>query len=133
MAHSGPRCPEGVTGEGGIRRGAFMTAPQKPVDLKTLLDKIEKVAVSSPEIARELLKEFQSYSDHLRQMDRMALRAQIILSYLGQVFGLVIGMTAIISGAVIAYHGSQWAGGFIGGGGVIGLVSVFVLGRRKAS
>ena len=43
------------------------------------------------------------------------------------------GMTAIISGALTAYHGSQWAGGFIGGGGVIGLVSVFVLGRRKAS
>jgi uncharacterized membrane protein len=109
-----------------------MTAQPKPIDLKALLDKIENVSVSSPEIAKELLKEFQSYSEHLREMDRKALRAQIVVTYLGQVFGLVIGMTAIISGALTAYHGSQWAGGFIGGGGVIGLVSVFVLGRKKA-
>ena len=110
-----------------------MTPQPKPVDLKSLLDKIEKIAASSPDIAKELLKEFQSYSAHLREMDRKALQAQIVVTYLGQVFGLIIGMTAIISGALTAYHGSQWAGGFIGGGSVIGLVSVFVLGRRKAS
>jgi hypothetical protein len=65
-------------------------------------------------------------------MERKALQAQIFVAYLGQSFGLGIGMTAIISGALTAYHGSQWAGGFIGGGGVLGLVSVFVLGRRKS-
>jgi hypothetical protein len=110
-----------------------MTAPPKPVDLKALLDRIEKMVPSSPDIAKELLKEFQAYSAHLREMDRKALQAQIIVAYLGQVFGLIIGLTAIISGALTAYHGSQWAGGFIGGGGVIGLVAVFVLGRRKSS
>ena len=105
----------------------------KPVDLKSFLDKIDKIAATSPEMAKDLLKEFQKYSEHLREMDRIALQGQIRLNYLGQVFGFLIGMTAIISGAVTAYHGSEWAGGFIGGGGVIGLVSVFVLGRRKAS
>jgi hypothetical protein len=107
--------------------------PPKPIDLKALLEKIEKIAVTSPEIAKELLKEFQANSEHLREMDRRALNAQITVTYLGQVFGLLIGMTAIISGAVTAYHGSEWAGGFIGGGGVIGLVSVFVLGRRRST
>ncbi len=110
-----------------------MSAPHKPVELKTLLDKIEKIAASSPEVAKVLLTEFQIYSEHLREMDRRALQAQIIVTYLGQIFGLLIGLTAIICGTLTAYHGSQWAGGFIGGGGVIGLVSVFVLGRRKAS
>jgi uncharacterized membrane protein len=110
-----------------------MAASPKAVDLKTLLDKIEKVAASSPEVAKELLKEFQAHSEHMRQMDKKALQAQIIVTYLGQIFGLIIGMTAILCGAFTAYHGSQWAGGFIGGGGVVGLVSVFVLGRRKAS
>jgi uncharacterized membrane protein len=103
----------------------------KQVELKTLLDKIEKNAASSPEIANELLNEFKKNSEHLREMDRKALSAQITITYIGQLFGLIIGMTAIISGAIIASLGSQWAGGFIGGGGVIGLVSVFVLGRRK--
>jgi uncharacterized membrane protein len=110
-----------------------VTTQQKPIDLKALLDRIDKLAVTSPDIAKDLLKEFQAYSAHLREMDRKALQAQINVTYLGQLFGLIIGMTAIISGALTAYHGSQWAGGFIGGGGVIGLVSVFVLGRRKAS
>ena len=58
---------------------------------------------------------------------------QIIVTYLGQLCGLIIGMTAIISGTLAAYHGKEWAGAFIGGGGVIGLVSVFVLGRRKGA
>jgi len=110
-----------------------MIAQAKPIDLKTLLDRIEKLAPTSPDIARELLKEFQAFSAHLREMDRKALQAQIFVMYLGQVFGLVIGLTAIICGALTAYHGAEWAGGFIGGGGVIGLVSVFVLGRAKSN
>ena len=108
-----------------------MSTQPKPLDLKVLLDRIEKLSASSPEIANALLKEFQTYSAHLREMDRIALQGQIAVTYRGQIFGLIIGMTAIISGALTAYFGSQWAGGFIGGGGVIGLVSVFVLGRRK--
>lgn len=107
-----------------------MTAQPKPYDLKELLSKI--LSTSDPQILAVLLKEFQEYSAHLRDMDRRSLRAQIISTYLGQVFGLIIGITAIVSGALTAYHGSPMAGGFIGGGGVIGLVSVFVLGRRKA-
>src|SRR5207302_219214 len=101
------------------------------VDLKALLDKIKQIAAESPDLAKQMMDEFVKQSDHLREMDRKALEAQIRITYLGQIFGLVIGMTAIISGAVIASQGAQWAGGFIGGGGVIGLVSVFVLGRRK--
>jgi uncharacterized membrane protein len=107
--------------------------PPKPIDLKALLDRIEKIAGTSPDIAKELLKEFQLNSEHIREMDRKALHAQIMFAYMGQIFGLVIGMTAIIAGAVTAYHGAEWAGSFIGGGGVIGLVSVFVLGRRKST
>ena len=72
-----------------------MTAQPKPIDLKVLLDKIDKISSASPEMAKELLKEFQAFSEHLREMDRKALQAQIVVTYLGQVFGLVIGMTAI--------------------------------------
>lgn len=107
-----------------------MTQPNR-IDLKALLQRIEEHLPSNPEIAKEFLEEFRTSSDHFRLMDRRALTAQIVVTYLGQVFGLIIGLTAIISGALTAYHGAQLAGGFIGGGGVIGLVSVFVLGRRK--
>ena len=104
---------------------------QKPVDLKLLLDKIKQISEDSPELAKQMMDEFVKQSEHVRDLDRKALEAQIRVTYLGQIFGFIIGLTAIISGAVLSVQGSQWAGGFIGGGGVIGLVSVFVLGRRK--
>ncbi|HXN07358.1 MAG TPA: DUF2335 domain-containing protein [Nitrospiria bacterium] len=49
---------------------------------------------------------------------------------LGQIFAFIIGIFTIFCGAYTATHGSQWAGGFIGTGGVIGLVSVFIFGRN---
>ncbi len=64
-------------------------------------------------------------------MERQSLSARITIARWGQVFGFVIGMAALIAGAFSAYHGQQIAGSFIGAGGVIGLVSVFVLGRMK--
>jgi uncharacterized membrane protein len=105
--------------------------PSHPLDLKVLLDKIKQIQAQSPELARQMMDEFVKQSDHVREMDRKSIDAEIRLRLLGQVFGLIVGMTAIISGTCVAAQGFQWAGGFIGGGGVIGLVSVFVLGRRK--
>lgn len=62
-------------------------------------------------------------------MEVKAQEAHIADTRRGQILGLIIGLTAIVSGSLTAAFGSAWAGGFIGGGGVIGLVSVFVLGR----
>lgn len=49
---------------------------------------------------------------------------------LGQWLGFSIGSLAILAGSLTATYGNPWAGGLIGAGGVVGLVSVFVLGRR---
>ena len=54
---------------------------------------------------------------------------------LGQIFGLTIGVVAILAGsATVVLNSSiagEVAGGLIGSSRVIGLVSVFVLGRRE--
>jgi uncharacterized membrane protein len=47
----------------------------------------------------------------------------------GQNLGFAIGTVAIIAGALTATAGASIPGSIIGGGGVIGLVAVFVLGR----
>jgi len=52
---------------------------------------------------------------------------------LGQILGFLIGIVAIIAGAYAATVGAHWPGAIIGGGGVVALVSVFVLGRRDNS
>jgi uncharacterized membrane protein len=58
-------------------------------------------------------------------------RAQRAEARLGQIFAFLIGTIAIATGAWVAIQGAPWTGAFIGGGGVIGLVSVFVYGRRQ--
>jgi uncharacterized membrane protein len=47
----------------------------------------------------------------------------------GQHYGLIIGIVAIVTGGVTAVLGAPVTGALIGGGGVVGLVSVFVMGR----
>ena len=83
------------------------------------------------ETAKQMVEEFLKESDRIREMNRNALNAEFRAALLGQVFGLIIGLTAIISGALTALQGSEWAGGSIGGGGILGLVAVFVLTRKK--
>ena len=63
------------------------------------------------------------------EMQRQTLEGEIIDIRRGQIFGLVAGITATVCGSLTAIFGSAVAGGFIGSAGVIGLASVFVLGR----
>jgi len=74
---------------------------------------------------------------HRHSMERQTLAAQRedlkrdrTEARLGQTFALVIGLAAIVGGVVAAVMGAQWSGSIIGGGGVIGLVAVFVKGRQ---
>ena len=50
--------------------------------------------------------------------------------FLGQVFGLAIGIAAIGSATYMAVHGAQLAASVIGTGGVTGLVTAFIVGRH---
>ena len=50
----------------------------------------------------------------------------------GQFCGLIIGIIALLSGTYTSINGFPWAGSFIGAGGVIGLVSAFIVGRKNA-
>jgi uncharacterized membrane protein len=95
-----------------------------------ILEGYEKIVHGS---AARILAAFEAESAHRRKLEEIAQAAQIADTRRGQFFGLLIGLAAIISGAMTAIYGHEWAGGFIGGGGVIGLVSVFVIGRARRS
>jgi uncharacterized membrane protein len=93
---------------------------------KEVLDRLKKLDSGFQE---RIIAEFESEARHRRKMEEMALVAAIADTLRGQNLGFVLGMIAIIVGGLTAMYGSQWAGGLIGSGGVIGLVSVFVTGR----
>jgi uncharacterized membrane protein len=94
----------------------------------SILARYEKLVPGS---AANILAAFQAESAHRRKLEEIAQAAQIADTRRGQFFGLLIGLAAIVSGAVTAIYGHEWAGGFIGAGGVgvIGVVGVFVRGR----
>lgn len=50
---------------------------------------------------------------------------------IGQICALTIGIVAIVAGVVAAAYGAEMPAAVIGGGGVIGLVAVFIWGRKK--
>jgi uncharacterized membrane protein len=68
---------------------------------------------------------------HVLTMRRLQLEAEVMKR--GQIFGLAIGIVAILAGSISATFGASLAGGFIGGGGVIGLVAVFVAQNRNTN
>ena len=90
-----------------------------------------------PGASKRLLHLFESEVKHRREIEHLTVVAEIedlkaarLEARLGQIFAFSIGTIAIIGGCYSAVHGSQIAGAFIGGGGVVGLVTVFILGRR---
>lgn len=90
--------------------------------------------------ARAIIIMAESEMAHRHEMERKGLDASIEMGrkgYLerriGQIFGLIVGLMVILSGAYCIIKGHPVAGGFIGGGGVVGLVSAFIYGRKTES
>ncbi len=77
---------------------------------------------------------------HRRSIEKKSLEASIgdtksqrTETRIGQVFGLVIGLSGLAVSLVAAAWGQQWFASVVGGGTILGLVSVFVTGRRTKS
>ena len=83
-----------------------------------------------PTFADRIVKMAKGEQQHRQNMDKYLIEGQFRERRIGQIFGLIIGIAAIIGGVVASLFGAEISGGFIGFGGVIGLVAVFVIGRR---
>lgn len=95
-----------------------------------------------PSAADRIISMAEREQEHGHKMQEKLVDSQILdkkrertEKRLGQIFELTIGVVAILAGsATVVLNSSivgEVAGGLIGSSGVIGLVSVFVLGRRE--
>ncbi len=91
-----------------------------------------------PDAANRIVSMAEKEQEHRHRMQEKLIDAQVNDTKqerderrLGQIFGLSIGVVSILAGSITAILASPIAGGFIGSAGVVGLVSVFVLGRRE--
>ncbi len=102
-------------------------APRFSLPSPDVLEKYKQIDPGFPErllvMAEEDLK-----AKRARELEE--LRSEYAYRRLGQILGFAIGLVAIVTGSITAIQGAEWAGLAIGGGGVIGLVSVFVIGRQ---
>lgn len=99
---------------------------QGPIPPPEILSKYDLV---QPGFAERIVKMAEAEQQHRHTIETTVVSESFVEAKRGQLYGLLIGIIAIIAGALASVAGAPIPGAIIGGGGVIGLVSVFVLGR----
>lgn len=86
-----------------------------------------------PGFADRIIIMAEAEQRHRHDIDSAVVRRTFDEARRGQIFGLAIGLAAIVTGGVTSVLGAQIPGGIIGGTGVVGLVAVFVIGRFRGT
>lgn len=84
-----------------------------------------------PDAANRIIKMAEDEANHRRKMEQKALIDSIWEGRIGQFLAFLIGVFTIGCGTYTAINGAEIAGSLIGAGGVIGLVSAFIYGRKN--
>lgn len=98
-----------------------------PIPPPEVLAKYNEVV---PDAAERIISMAENQSKHRQDLESKAVSSDIENSRRGLIFGLIIGLTAVIGGTVCAVTAHQIAGSVIGGGGLTSLVGVFVYGTK---
>ena len=108
-----------------------------PIPPPAALEAYEKV---HPGLANRIMQMAEKEADHSHKMDERSLSSQVwshridqLLQFVGQLFGLLLGLCAIGAGLYAAMNGHPVAGTFFGVGGVATLAGIFVYGSRVKS
>jgi uncharacterized membrane protein len=84
-----------------------------------------------PNGAERIMAMAEKQSNHRMYLEKKVVSGQVQQSYIGQAFALVIGLAALAAATYTISTGHEWAGGALGLGGITGLVTAFIQGRRK--
>ena len=72
----------------------------------------------------------EDQSRHRRDLETLVIHSDIRNSKLGLVFGLIIGLAALIAAVIMVYFGNVTGGSLLGVGTITALVGVFVYGSQ---
>lgn len=89
-------------------------------------DALEKYERVSPGAAKRIIAMVEKQISHRRELEKTFVEQ----ASKGQNYTVTLGALAIIFGAIAGVSGAQWTGSVIGGLGMVGLVYVFIRGRR---
>lgn len=115
-----------------VRRPASVAQIQKttsfsgPIPPPTILEEYNRIV---PGAADRILKMAEAESQFAKDITFAAIRTEADEVKRGQILGFCIGLAALATAALALHLGHPTAAGVIGGTTVVGLVSVFVVGR----
>jgi len=101
---------------------------QGPLPPAESLAQYEKVAPGS---AERIIAMAEQQAVHRQVMEKKVIDSDIANSRRGLIYGLIIGLTAVVGGCACVMTGHDVSGSIIGGTGLTGLVGVFVYGSRE--
>jgi len=84
-----------------------------------------------PNGADRIMQMAEKQQHHRMELENIVVKCQQKQSLRGQTFGLILGITGLLTAAFLGFTGHETIGSIIGGSTVISLVSVFVIGRTK--
>ncbi len=107
---------------------------QGPIPHPVILEQYNK---ATPGAADRIISMAENEATHRHEMEKLRHEMEklnVLSGYkeasVGQIFALIIGVVAIISGATVAVLGYPIPGAIIGSAAVVGLVTVFIRGRK---
>lgn len=81
--------------------------------------------------ADRLLTMAENQAKHRQDLEKAVIYGNQKKSFLGLVFGFVVGIIGLASGAILIYFGKTTQGLIFGGGTLTALVSVFIYGSNQ--
>ena len=97
-----------------------------PLPEPTILESYDRIV---PGAAERILVMAEQDADHQRHMEKKAITAAMDDKRRGQRFGLFVALAALSVSVVAIFAGAYNTASIIGGTTVVGLASIFVLGR----
>lgn len=84
-----------------------------------------------PNAAERIIAMAERQSAHREELEKQVIKANIRSQTMGSIFGFIIGMTAILSGAYLIRIGKDAMGLASIIGSLVALVGVFIVGKIK--
>jgi len=104
--------------------GHFFSGPLPPPAILKQYNEVQ------PDFAERLLKLTEGEAAHRRELARRAQEMAATETRIGQIFGLVVALAGFATSAWLGSAGLPGAASAVGGATIVGLVSVFITGRR---
>ena len=104
--------------------GSLYSGPIPPPEMLKQYDEIY------PGLSKEIVNTAFSQTKHRHEIEKIVVPAEINRMKRGQYFGLTIAVLGLLLSGLLAYLGHDTVAGIIGSTTLVGLVSVFVIGKK---